>query len=153
MTIKLLMVGKNKDRAIDEAINAFEKKLKPFCRITLHYIKDELISKNPVVALEKEAVHIQKHLQPEDFVIVLDEHGKLFSTLEFSRFFSNVQQNNKTITCIIGSAYGLAPTIKENADFLLSLSPLTMSHQIARLVLLEQVYRIFTLMRGIPYHK
>lgn len=153
MTIRILMIGKNKDRAIDEAINAFEKKLKPFCHITLHYIKDELIPKNPAVALEKEAIHIQKHLQPEDYVIVLDEHGKLLSTVEFSRFFSNLQQNNKTISFIIGSAYGLAPTIKENADLLLSLSALTISHQIARLVLLEQVYRIFTLMRGIPYHK
>lgn len=153
MTIKILMVGKNKDQAIDEAIRAFEQKLKPFCRITLQYIKDERITDNPAKALVKEANTIERQLHPDEFVIVLDEQGKQFSTVEFTKFFSTLERDAKTVTFIIGSAYGLAPNIKKKAHLLLSFSSFTMSHQIARLVLLEQVYRIFTLMRGIPYHK
>jgi 23S rRNA (pseudouridine1915-N3)-methyltransferase len=154
MKIKILMVGKNKDRAIDQAITEFGKKLNPFCRIELRYLKDERITDNPEKALGKEALTIQNHLNADDFVIALDERGKMLSTLEFAKSFTKFQQaSTKTITFIIGSAYGLAPMIKQNADLVLSLSPLTMSHQIARLVLLEQLYRIFTLMRGMPYHK
>ena len=154
MRIRILMLGKNKGRFINEGVADFLKKLRPFCELELIFIKDEKVHGDVPKLLNDEAKRILKHLNPDEFLIVLDEKGKSFRTVELSNVFLKLQDSGRAhFTFLIGSAHGLSIDIKEQADLLLSLSPLTMNHQIVRLVLLEQLYRIFTIQRGIAYHK
>lgn len=154
MKITLIMLGKNKERYLDEAIADFEKKLRNFCDLILVYVKDEAVLSSPEMALEKEAKRLDKILNHRDYIIALDERGKSFSSIELSHFFMMRQnKGNNSFTFLIGSSHGLSESIKKRADVVLSFSPLTMSHQIVRPVLLEQLYRIFTIQRGMKYHK
>lgn len=154
MNIRLIMLGKNKGRYIESGISDFVKKLRPFCQLELIYLKDERVHKDVNKILEKEADRVLKLIQPGEFLIVLDENGKSFSSESLSKYFSRLKDKGiSNVYLVIGSSHGLALRIKESADLLLSLSGLTMNHQIVRLVLLEQIYRIFTIQRGIPYHK
>ena len=154
MNIRILMLGKNKDDYLEEAVQDFIKKLRPFCKLELVYLKDEKVHTDVKKILAVEAQRIREQLQEKEFVVVLDEKGKGFSTVQLHQQFSQwIDRGTGNIAFIIGSSHGLAAEIKAEADFLLSLSPLTMNHQIVRIVLLEQVYRVFTLLRGMKYHK
>ena len=154
MNIRLLLLGKNKDSYIEAGISDWVKKLKAFCSVEITYIKDERVHNDIGKVLDKEAERIINNINPNDFVVVLDEHGKSFSSEKLSAKFEDLQiRGENSFTFIIGSAHGLSLQVKESADLLLSLGPLTMNHQIVRLVLLEQIYRIFTIQRGLPYHK
>lgn len=154
MNIRILMLGKNKDDYLEEAVQDFIKKLRPFCKLELVYLKDEKVHTDVKKILAVEAQRIREQLQEKEFVVVLDEKGKNFSTVQLHQQFSHwIDRGIGKIAFIIGSSHGLATEIKAEADLLLSLSPLTMNHQIVRIVLLEQVYRVFTLLRGMKYHK
>lgn len=154
MNIRILMLGKNKDDYLDDAVQDFVKKLRPFCRLELVYIKDEKVHTDVKKVLATEAVRIREQLHDGEFVVVLDEKGKSLSTTQLHEQFSQwIDRGTGNIAFVIGSSHGLAAEIKAEADLMLSLSPLTMNHQIVRIVLLEQVYRVFTLLRGMKYHK
>lgn len=154
MNVRILMLGKNKDEYIAEGIADFSKKISPFCRLDLVYVKDERVHDDVKKVLEKEADRVLEALSADDFVVVLDDEGKLFTTEQFSAYLSNLQNRGTgKIVLIIGSAHGLSPRIIARANLVWSLSPMTMNHQIVRLVLLEQLYRVFTLQRGMKYHK
>lgn len=154
MNIRLLMLGKNKDDYLDDAVQDFMKKIRPFCKLELVYIKDEKVHSDVKRVLEIEAVRIREQLHDGEFVVVLDEKGKGLSTSQLHEQFSRwIDRGTGNIAFLIGSSHGLAPQIKAEADLILSLSPLTMNHQIVRIVLLEQLYRVFTLLRGMKYHK
>jgi len=148
------MVGKTKDDYLDEAIRDFLKRLRPFCKLELVYIKDERVHDDVSKLLSDEAKRIRGQVKKDEFVIVLDERGKSFTTEQLQDQFSRfIDRGVGNITMIVGGAHGLDKALKLEADLLLSLSPITMNHQIVRLVLLEQLYRIFTLQRGMKYHK
>ena len=154
MTIRVLMLGKNKDAYITEGVADFLKKISPFCELELVYLKDERVHEDIRKILENEAETIASHIAAGEFVIALHDKGKSFDTEGFAAYFSKLKdQGVGKITFIIGSSHGLSPAILEKAHMKLSLSPLTMNHQVVRLVLLEQVYRIFTILRGMKYHK
>lgn len=154
MNIRVLMLGKNKDDYLDEAIGDFLKRLRPFCQLEMVYIKDERVHDDVKKILKIESERLREVIKPGEWVIVLDDKGKSFSTEKLSQQFSEWKDRGKDkFVIIIGSAHGLAEDFKKDANLLLSLSPLTMNHQIVRLVLLEQLYRIFTLQRGMKYHK
>lgn len=153
MTIRILMLGKDKDRYISEGIADFVKKISPFCQLELVYLKDERVHDDVKKILEKEAETISSHLS-EGFTIALDDEGKSFNTEELASFFSKLKDEGVgKMNLIIGSSHGLSPSILQKANLKLSLSPLTMNHQVVRLVLLEQLYRVFTILRGMKYHK
>jgi|CXWL01.1.fsa_nt_gi 23S rRNA (pseudouridine1915-N3)-methyltransferase len=154
MNIRILMLGKNKDDYLDQAIVDFLKRLRPFCHLEMVYIKDERVHEDVAKILKIEAERLREHLKSNEWVIVLDDKGKSFTTEKLSWQFSEWHdRGTNNFVIIIGSAHGLAEELKKKANLLLSLSPLTMNHQIVRLVLLEQLYRIFTLKRGMKYHK
>ena len=154
MNIRLLVVGKDKPSYISEGVQDFAKRLGPFCDFEMVFVKDERVHDDVAKVLEKEAESILKQLSSDEFVIVCDERGRSLSSIELSEQFQQLNDSGRgKVSFVIGSANGLAPRVKDRADLLLSLSPLTMNHQVVRLVLLEQLYRVFTILRGMKYHR
>jgi 23S rRNA (pseudouridine1915-N3)-methyltransferase len=150
----MLMLGKNKDSYISDGVSDFSKKISPYCELELVYLKDERVHDDIHKILEKEADTILEALHSDEFVVVLDDLGKSFDTEKLADYFSKLKdQGTGKMCCIIGSSHGLSERIIKKANLVLSLSPLTMNHQIVRLVLLEQLYRVFTILRGMKYHK
>lgn len=154
MKIRILMLGKNKDSYIGEGISDFSKKISSFAELELVYLKDERVHDDVKKILEKEAETLQQAIHSDAYLVVLDDEGKFFTTEQLTNQFTKLKDRGAGKLCfIIGSAHGLSPQVLEKADLVLSLSPLTMNHQIVRLVLLEQLYRVFTIQRGMKYHK
>jgi len=154
MTIRLLMLGKNKDRWVEEAVTDFVKRMKGYCDLELVYLKDEKVHDDVERVLKKEAETIEKALQPGEYLVVLDDKGRQFDSEGLhDELFGLLDRGVGKFAFLIGSAHGLAPEIKEKADLRLSLSSLTMNHQVVRIIFLEQLYRVFTIRRGMKYHK
>jgi 23S rRNA (pseudouridine1915-N3)-methyltransferase len=142
--IRIVAVGKMKEewKSLE---NEFLKRVKKFCKVEIIEIKESK-GNSPQEILRKEAEKIEKYLK--GFVIVLDEKGKQIDSQKFSDFLKKSE-----VTFVIGSHLGLHDIIKEKANFLLSLSQLTFSHLLARIILLEQIYRGFCILHNLPYHK
>ncbi len=143
--IRIITVGKIKDKNIQNLINDYYSRTQHFYKIELIQIKEE--NKK-----EKETQNIERQIK-EGLIIVLDETGKLLKSIELSNLIKEKQNNNITITFIIGNYYGLNDKIKQKAHFLLSLSKMTVTHEMAQLILIEQIYRAQTIIKGLPYHK
>ncbi|NJK27584.1 MAG: 23S rRNA (pseudouridine(1915)-N(3))-methyltransferase RlmH [Coleofasciculaceae cyanobacterium SM2_3_26] len=138
--IKLIAVDKVKKTWIREGIELYLKRLP---ELEIIEIKDS----NP----EKEGEQILTMLKPDWWAIALTEEGKLFSSVQFANFLSQADSNH--LVFIIGSAEGLSPKLKQAATQQIALSPLTFPHEIARLLLVEQLYRAKTILQGSSYHK
>jgi 23S rRNA (pseudouridine1915-N3)-methyltransferase len=103
---------------------------------------------------EREAVDTLKRVQGYDYLVVLDERGKSISSQEFSKLIgARMNAGTRSLCFVIGGAFGFSEKVRQEADYILSLSALTLPHQLTRLVLLEQIYRAHTILRGIRYHK
>lgn len=152
MKITLLFLGKTKVE-YQGVIEDFQKKLLPFCQLEIKILKDETVRGDIAKVLKKEEEKILNSISERDCLIVLDEKGKSFDTIGFARWMSSMTLKTGSFTFLIGSSYGLSETMKKRGHLLLSLSSLTLSHQVARVVLLEQLYRAFTVQRGIDYHR
>ena len=155
MHIKLIFIGKTVFSYINEGIIIFEKRLShyaPLEIITLDASK-KAASKNAMGQKKYEADLILKTIKPNDYVVLLDEKGKEFNSIQFSgalqKLMSSLQSN---LIFIVGGAYGFDEKIYKRANMLLSLSKMTFSHQVIRLFFLEQLYRAMTIIRNEPYH-
>jgi 23S rRNA (pseudouridine1915-N3)-methyltransferase len=104
-------------------------------------------------AKEDEAKAILSRLAPRDALVALDERGKSLSSVQLAQFLSRQQDSGRDVAFVIGGDEGLADEVREKASLVLSLSAMTLPHRLARLVLAEQVYRAFTIIKGEPYHK
>ena len=125
-----------------------------------HYAKLELVelpgsrrAQSPEVARRREAEALQKRLLPGESLVALDERGSPMDSLAFARLLGEARDAGRDLAFILGGDEGLDPSIRARAWKVLSLSPMTFPHRLARLLLLEQLYRGFTLLRGEPYHK
>lgn len=158
-TIKIICIGTLKENYLKDAIIEYSKRLKAYCNLEIIEIPEYKLSKNPSKltiekALEIEGEKILEKINKSDYNIALCIEGKQFSSVEFSKIFETTSINGfSTINFIIGSSFGLSKTIKEKADLKLSLSSMTFSHQIARVLLCEQIYRAFNILSGGKYHK
>jgi 23S rRNA (pseudouridine1915-N3)-methyltransferase len=141
MRIKLIVIGKVKEPWINQGIQEYLKRLNKLAKVELIVLKDK--------GLKKEAKEILSKIDDE-FVIVLGEEGKHLSSHELSQL---VRKAERDMIFVIGSAEGLDNRVKERADLLLSLSDMTFTHEIARLLLVEQIYRAFTIIKNIKYHR
>lgn len=155
MKITLLLVGKTAFPYINEGIAIYEKRLAHY----INYSRIEIPELKGVQALsqeqikEKEGELILKQIKPADSVILLDERGNTFTSLEWaSHLEKKINYEGKDIVFIIGGAYGFSKKVYERANGKISLSRMTFSHQIIRVIFLEQLYRAFTIMKGEPYH-
>jgi 23S rRNA (pseudouridine1915-N3)-methyltransferase len=160
MAIKVICVGKNKDTYIKLAISEYLRRITIFSPIELIYLPDATLTKtnNKEIVKQKEGEQIAKAItqienQPvkRPFIIALDSNGKRVDSLEFALQIENVFRDNE-IVFIIGGAYGLDDSVKKSANLLLSLSQLTFTHQLTRIILLEQIYRAYTIIKGKKYH-
>jgi 23S rRNA (pseudouridine1915-N3)-methyltransferase len=155
--IKLVIVaiGKDKDAWISEGVNHYLKLLSKYASVSLKTLPDVKASSSlsPTQLKKKQAVALQKEIK-DGYVVALANSGRKYDSIQFSRLLEKLQTvSGGRIVFLIGGAYGLDETLLNRADLVLSLSPLTFSHQLVRLVLLEQLYRGFNLLSGGSYHK
>lgn len=159
MKITILCVGKLKEKYLLEGVREYQKRLGPYAKIDMVEVPDEPCPENAPRAIEeqvrqKEADKLTKRLRPGTYLIVLDPRGKMLSSEEMAGKIEELALTGRSdITFVIGGSTGLAPSIVQQADILLSLSRLTFPHQLVRLLLLEQVYRWFKIIKNEPYHK
>ena len=150
------MIGVGKVRAayIREGIAGYTKRIKRYLPLDTHDIKEERQTPGRLlsVVLKKEGERILSKLEGADFVVVLHEAGTHTTSRGLAGHMERLLSGGKKRLCIItGGAYGLHPSVIERADMVLSLSEMTFPHELARLIVAEQVYRAFTIMRGEPY--
>ncbi len=151
--IRLLVIGKNKFPLLDDFEKDYEKKIGRLISFRIERIKgfnEKLPEKKLII---KEGEEFLKRIEKGDWTIVLDERGKEFDSVGFSKFLNKLTDTKKRINVVSGNFAGLSPELKDKADYILSLSKMTFSNYIARVVILEQIYRALTISRGIKYHR
>ena len=155
MKIALLQTGKTSEKYLTEGITVFEERLRKYSAFEIFTIPDIRNTRNMTAQeqMGREGEQILRFLRLDDYMVILDRKGKEFSTLEFSSWLEKMfMLQKKRIVFVIGGAWGFSEEIRKKADMILSLSRLTFSHQIVRLLFLEQLYRAFTVIKGEPYH-
>ncbi len=155
MNIKLLAIGKTDNKALQQLMDDYMKRLSFYIKFELEVIPDIKNAKNMSEAQqkEKEGEIILSKLSPTDQLILLDENGKTFSSVGFSEELQKKMNSGiKTLVFVIGGPYGFSKEVYDKAQGKISLSAMTFSHQMVRLFFIEQVYRAFTILRGEPYH-
>ena len=155
MKILLLVVGKTDDSYIDEGINKYVERVRHFVPFEMKVIPDIKNRKTLSEDQQKKAegALIMAQVQPSDTLVLLDENGKQFSSRAFAEFVEKqTLVTNKRLVFVVGGPYGFSDEVYAKANSLISLSPMTFSHQMVRLVFAEQLYRAYTIIKGIPYH-
>lgn len=158
MKITILLPGKIKPKALSPAQDEYIKRLKAFGVEVLEYKDEKVSSRTPEQTKEAEAERISKLLKEGDFLIACDERGKKIETMQLadllrcSRQGSGVMAGKRRMVVVIGGALGLAESVRNKADAVWSLSSLVMAGGVARIVLLEAIYRAFTVVENHPYH-
>jgi 23S rRNA (pseudouridine1915-N3)-methyltransferase len=155
MKIALLQTGKTSERYLTEGIRIFEERIRKYTSFEIFTVPDLKKTRNMPCREQqtREGEQILRFCKNDDYVVILDEHGKEFSTVELSSWLGKtIMTQKKRIVFVIGGAWGFSNEVYEKADMRLSLSRLTFSHQMVRLLFLEQLYRAFTIIKGEPYH-
>lgn len=154
MRISLLMVGKTTDPRLVSLIDDYRQRLSHYVPFELAVIPDiknaKALSQEQLKRAEGEA--ILRFLPPSMDVFLLDEHGREFRSIEFADFLQKKMSTGKDLVLVIGGAYGFSKEVYTRANGKLSLSQMTFSHQMIRLMAIEQIYRAMTILRGEPYH-
>ncbi|MCX6688823.1 MAG: 23S rRNA (pseudouridine(1915)-N(3))-methyltransferase RlmH [Methanoregula sp.] len=159
MQIRILAVGKIKETYLRDGIAEYEKRLRPYVKIQIIEIADEKRALHPSAAQEelikeREGECILAAIPPETYVVVLDVHGCLKSSKELAAHIHNWEIAGKNnIVMIIGGDLGLSPEVISQAHMRISISPMTFTHQMVRMILLEQIYRAYKINHHEPYHK
>lgn len=155
MTIKLLTIGKTDNTNLQALIIEYEKRLKHYVPFKMEVIPDIKNAKNlsENAQKEQEGQMILKKLNATDILILLDENGKQYTSIDFSKYLQ-IKMNSgiKQLVFAIGGPYGFSDAISQKAHGKISLSKMTFSHQMVRLFVVEQVYRAFTILKNEPYH-
>lgn len=150
----LILVGKTTDKHFQAGINDYAERIAhymPFDIVTIPELRNtKSLSEDQQKTMEGELV--LKQLQTSDTLVLLDEHGKEFRSIELAKWLEQKQQTARRLVFIIGGPYGFSEAIYKRANEQLSLSKLTFSHQMVRLVFTEQLYRACTIIKGEPYH-
>ena len=149
--IKIITVGKIKEKYLTDAINEYLKRLSKYAKINLIEVPDENFDINKTLETEKKS--ILKYVSEKDYIITMEIDGKELSSIEFAKKIDEIQINNSNICFIIGGSYGLSDEIKKMSNFKLSFSKMTFPHQLFRLILLEQIYRAYKINNNESYHK
>ena len=150
--IKIICVGKLKEKYLTDAVLEYSKRLSKYTNIQIIEVSDSNID-NEKIALDKEREQIIKYINPKDYIITLEIDGKQLTSLEFASKIDEIFLHNSNITFIIGGSYGISKEIKALSKFKLSFSKMTFPHQLFRVILLEQVYRSFKILNNEKYHK
>ena len=155
MKITLLTVGKTDVKWVREGLELYRDRLSHYVKFSLVEIPElkNVSSLTKEEIKQKEGELILKNVRPEDCVVLLDEHGKMFTSVEFAGKLENhLSRGGADIIFVVGGAYGFSQAVYSRANSMISLSKMTFSHQMVRAIFVEQLYRAFTIMRGEPYH-
>ena len=159
MNIRIIAVGKLKEKYWRDAVAEYSKRLGAYCSLEIIEVKESLLRANPSQADEEavkaaEGEDILRHIGKSDYVITLEIKGKSLSSEQLAEKIAQLALDGKsTIDFVIGGSLGLSPKVSSRADLKLSFSAMTFPHQMMRVVLLEQIYRAFKINRGETYHK
>jgi len=155
MKITLLQTGKTTDKNISEVADLYSNRIKKYSNFEIVTLPDLKSAKNMSVQEQqlKEGKKILQSVSGDDYIILLDERGKEYRSLEFSGMMEKLfMLPRKRILFIIGGPWGFSDEVYSRADLKMSLSKMTFPHQLVRLLFLEQLYRVFTIIKGEPYH-
>lgn len=156
MKIKIIALGKIKEKFLKDGIDEFLKRLTPYASVTIQEltpieIKDENLTDKILI---EEGEKILSLIKPLDYVITLEINGKQFSSEEFASKIENLTNDGtQEIIFVIGSSCGIGKNVSQRANLKMSMSKMTFLHQFARLILVEQIYRAFKIIKGETYHK
>lgn len=148
--MKIICVGKVKEKFFSEAIEEYSKRISKYTKLEIIEVSDEA---NKDIALKKEGERILSKIKDNDYVVTLEIEGNVLSSLEFARKIDNNFNSNKNLTFVIGGSYGLDDMVKSRSDYKLSFSKFTFPHQLFRIILLEQIYRAYKINHNENYHK
>jgi 23S rRNA (pseudouridine1915-N3)-methyltransferase len=156
MKIRLIFTGKTASSYLKDGISIYEKRLShyvPFELVTIDISKKTHSLKNSLAQKQYESESLLKLIKPNDYLILLDEKGREFNSVQFSQTLQKLLVSlQSNIVFVVGGAYGFDEKVYKRANMLLSLSKMTCSHQLIRLFFLEQLYRAMTIIRNEPYH-
>ncbi len=150
--IKIVCVGKIKEKFYRDGINEYLKRLSKYTKIEIVEVED-YNDNNKNIVLEKEKDLILKKINSKDYIITMEIEGNLIDSVALANKIDNILINNSNITFVIGGSYGIHQDIKNISNYKLSFSKLTFPHQLFRLILLEQIYRSFKIIKNETYHK
>jgi 23S rRNA (pseudouridine1915-N3)-methyltransferase len=154
MKVTLIQFGKSHFKFVEEGVDVFSSRLKHYCRF--EQMMFEIPSKQRTTDIDQikkiEGDILLKQTKPTDFVVLLDEQGKRYTSKSFASQLEKWQLHYAQIVFVIGGAYGFNDEVYARAQARLSLSDMTFSHQLIRVIFLEQLYRAFTIIKGEPYH-
>lgn len=150
MAIKIVVIGKKHESWVEDGIRRYQTRLKrPF---GIEWVLLPHSAREGLVARDDESERLMMRLQSQDFVVLLDERGKLLDSPTLSHLLLGAIESSKTVVCVIGGAYGVNDSMRQRADIVWSLSPLVFPHQLVRLIVTEQLYRAQEIASGGPYH-
>ena len=156
MNIKIIALGKIKEKFLKDGIDEFMKRLSPYASVEIIElqaleIKDENLTQK---ILQQEGEKILSLVKPQSYLITLEINGKMLSSEDFAEKINEITNDGVgEIIFVIGSSCGISPIVSQRANFKLSMSKMTFLHQFARLILVEQIYRAFKILKGETYHK
>lgn len=159
MRITIVAIGKLKEKYWRDAVNEYSKRLTRFCNVSIIEVQEEYCPDNPSDSIiekvkAKEGEKILKKIKDDSYVIVLDVKGKQMTSEAFADIFqSQVNRGKSSFVFIIGGSYGLSKEVVARGNFVLSMSDMTFPHQMARVIILEQIYRAFKINNNETYHK
>ena len=159
MNVKILCVGKIKEKFYRDAIDEYVKRLSKYCSVSVIEVSDEKTSENASdteisIVKDKEGDRLLKHINERDYVIALAILGKQMDSVAFSKFIEDLGiQGKSTLVFVIGGSLGLSDSVLKRADYQISFSKMTFPHQLMRVILSEQIYRAMRIMKNEPYHK
>lgn len=156
MKIRLIWAGSHADEELAQAVDRYLGRIRHFYPLEVTEIAPERgrQSREDAAIIRAQSARLLAAIPERGHAAVLDERGQLFDSLKFAKWLERLTIDSPYgVNFVVGGDVGLAAEVKQRADTLISLSPMTLPHQIARVVLLEQIYRACTLMRNIPYHK
>ena len=156
MKLRFIWAGSHADEELSNAVDRYLGRIRHFYNVDVVEIAPERgrQAKDDATIIRAQSARLLAAIPDKGFVAVLDERGQVFDSLKFAKWLERLTIDNPHgVNFVIGGDVGLAEDVRQRADKLIALSAMTLPHQIARVILLEQIYRACTLMRNIPYHK
>ncbi|MFO0601345.1 MAG: 23S rRNA (pseudouridine(1915)-N(3))-methyltransferase RlmH [Myxococcaceae bacterium] len=151
MKLTFLSVGKDRSGLFSPGVDEYVQRLGHHAKVAVHELPES--GHSGVRAKEDEGERLLKKLSERDVLVALDERGKALGSIDFAKWLGRQQESARDVAFVIGGDEGLSDAVRQKATLVLSLSAMTLPHRLARLVLVEQVYRAFSILRGEPYHK
>ena len=154
MRLVVAVVGKARNAALGEAIRDYEKRAARYWPLDVHEVREERATGIPVDKVkEREGLRLSEKVPERAQTVACEIGGKSLSSEQFAELLQTAREQDRDLAFLIGGAFGLASSVMKDSTMKLSLAPWTLPHEIARLVLVEQIYRAGTIVRGEPYHK